>query len=77
LLRALGRRDPNANGDGKQADDEVGSHGFADQKIGENAAAIGLTVIVLATRVGVVRCNASTQRMNASAPPKAPVGSRA
>src|SRR5882762_4112399 len=35
-------------------------------------AAIGFTVIVLATRVGVVFCSASTQRKNAAAPPKAP-----
>ena len=35
-------------------------------------AAIGLTVMVVATRVGVARCSAITQRMNASAPPPAP-----
>src|SRR5712664_4164222 len=33
------------------------------------AAAMGLTVMVLATRVGDARCKASTQRMNAKAPP--------
>src|SRR6266700_3499080 len=35
-------------------------------------AAIGLTVMVLATRVGVARASAMTQRMKASAPPPAP-----
>ena len=35
-------------------------------------AAIGLTVIVLATRVGVARASAMTQRMKASAPPPMP-----
>ena len=40
--------------------------------VASNAAAIGLTVMVLATRVGVVRCSASTHRMKASAPPPTP-----
>src|SRR5262245_7807423 len=35
-------------------------------------AAIGFTVMVLATRVGVVSCSASTQRKNAAAPPNTP-----
>src|SRR5205085_5197001 len=35
-------------------------------------AAIGLTVMVLATRVGVVMRSASTQRKNAAAPPSTP-----
>ena len=38
----------------------------------DTVAAIGLTVIVLATRVGVARASAMTQRMKASAPPPAP-----
>src|SRR6185369_16884391 len=36
------------------------------------AAAIGLTVMVLATRVGEARCRAITHRMKASAPPATP-----
>ena len=36
------------------------------------AAAIGFTVMVLATRVGEARCSAITQRMKASAPPAMP-----
>ena len=36
-------------------------------------AVIGLTVIVLATRVGVVRSRAYTHRLNAAAPPNAPI----
>src|SRR5262249_13663108 len=36
------------------------------------AAAMGLTVMVLATRVGDARCRAITHRMKASAPPAMP-----
>src|SRR4051812_10945691 len=40
--------------------------------VASNPAAIGLTVMVLATRVGLARSSAITQRMNASAPPPTP-----
>jgi putative spermidine/putrescine transport system permease protein len=40
--------------------------------VASNPAATGLTVIVLATRVGVARCSAITHSMNATAPPATP-----
>jgi hypothetical protein len=33
---------------------------------------MGLTVMVFATRVGVARCRATTQSVNANAPPRMP-----
>ena len=36
------------------------------------AAATGFTAIDIATRVGVVRCNANAQRKNPNAPPNGP-----
>src|SRR5262249_59477949 len=40
--------------------------------VASKPAAIGLTVMVLATRVGEARSSASTQRMKAAAPPPTP-----
>ena len=45
--------------------------------VASNPAAIGLTVIVLATRVGVALSRANTHRINASAPPPLKATSKA
>src|SRR5919108_1653436 len=46
--------------------------GSSTSCVASSAAAMGLTVMVLATRVGVARSSARTQRMKASAPPPLP-----
>ena len=50
----------------------LGVIGSPTSWVASNPAAIGLTVMVAATRVGVARSSAMTHRMNASAPPPMP-----
>jgi hypothetical protein len=50
----------------------LGEIGWPTSCVASKPAASGLTVMVPATRVEVVRCSARTQRMNASATPPTP-----
>jgi len=52
--------------------DQVRGDWFIDQPSGEQRRGNRITVIVLATRVGVARSSARHQRTNASAPPPIP-----